>query len=158
MKRKAKTAEVKNSIEAKSAEVKNSIEAKTAEVKNSIKATVKDAEIQKDTLLSQLLQSYRLHTEWRLRVIDVYLVFLILTGIVQAIYMQLSGKYPLNAFLSSFIASVGSFVLTGLMANIANLRIQINRANNFKISTQRAFAEFCFANFVLFAFAINFVG
>jgi oligosaccharyltransferase complex subunit epsilon len=150
MKRKAKTAE--HSIEAKSSQVKNSIEATVKDSK------VKDAEIQKDTLLSQLLQSYRLHTEWRLRVIDVYLVFLILTGIVQAIYMQLSGKYPLNAFLSSFIASVGSFVLTGLMANIANLRIQINRANNFKISTQRAFAEFCFANFVLFAFAINFVG
>jgi oligosaccharyltransferase complex subunit epsilon len=37
----------------------------------------------------------------------------VLTGIVQFVYCALVGTFPFNAFLSGFISTVGSFVLTG---------------------------------------------
>jgi hypothetical protein len=37
----------------------------------------------------------------------------VLTGIVQFVYCALVGTFPFNAFLSGFISTVGSFILTG---------------------------------------------
>jgi len=49
--------------------------------------------------------------------IDAYLLFAMMTGIGQLIYCMLTfgrGGYPMNAFLGSFCAALGSFVLTGI--------------------------------------------
>lgn len=45
--------------------------------------------------------------------IDCYLVYIMLTGIIQFVYMILAGTFPYNAFLAGFISTVGSFVLAG---------------------------------------------
>ncbi|KAI8910922.1 DAD-1-like protein [Gorgonomyces haynaldii] len=73
------------------------------------------------------------------------------TGVTQMLYMLIVGQYPYNAFLSSFVTNVGSFCLG------ANLRIQLNPENK-GVHPQRAFADFVFAQLVLFGFCINFVG
>lgn len=49
----------------------------------------------------------------RLRLVDTYLLFVLLTGIVQFLYCCLVGSFPFNSFLSGFISTVSCFVLGG---------------------------------------------
>ena len=86
---------------------------------------------------------------------DSFLVYILLTGIIQFVYCCLMGTFPYNAFLSGFICSVGSFVL------MVCLRMQIDPANRelFKdTSRERAFADFVFCNLIMHFICINFIG
>lgn len=60
----------------------------------------------------------------RLKLIDLFLTFLVLLGILQFTYVLIIGNFPFNAFLGGFISCVGQFVLT------VNLRLQYNANNN----------------------------
>jgi oligosaccharyltransferase complex subunit epsilon len=62
--------------------------------------------------LEQLIDSYR-STPVKVKIMDVYLVYVLLTGIAQFAYCLLVGTFPFNSFLSGFISTVGCFVLTG---------------------------------------------
>lgn len=62
----------------------------------------------------------------RLKLIDLFLVFLVALGILQFVYVLLVGNFPFNAFLGGFISCVGQFVLT------VSLRLQIKSATKFK--------------------------
>ena len=66
-------------------------------------------------LIVRLWNSYVSNTSQSLLLIDVYLFFVMLTGIIQFIYVILAGNYPYNAFLAGFIVSVGNFVLAGIL-------------------------------------------
>ncbi|GAB5590634.1 Dolichyl-diphosphooligosaccharide-protein glycosyltransferase subunit dad1 [Umbelopsis nana] len=72
----------------------------------------------------RLVHSYHQNTSISLKFIDVYLVFIMASGVLQFLYMLAVGTFPYNAFLAGFISTVGSFVLT------ANLRIQTNAQNS----------------------------
>ncbi|KAI8380213.1 DAD/Ost2 [Blakeslea trispora] len=103
----------------------------------------------------KLVAQYRQNTPKQLKLIDIYLVYILFTGIFQFVYMVLAGTFPYNAFLGGFISTVGSFVLA------ANLRIQTNVENraSFKtISPERAFADFVVCSLLLHIFCINFLG
>lgn len=63
--------------------------------------------------LKRLAQSYHQNTTIGLKFIDVYLVFIMASGILQFLYMLAVGTFPYNAFLAGFISTVGSFVLAG---------------------------------------------
>ncbi|KAI0269034.1 DAD family-domain-containing protein [Russula aff. rugulosa BPL654] len=105
-----------------------------------------------------------LHTLWaaylnttpsRLKLVDAFLVFLVLSGVIQFVYCVLVTSFPFNAFLSGFASTVGQFVLT------ASLRSQVNIANRalFKaVSPERAFADFVVGSVVLHFFVFNFLG
>jgi len=90
-----------------------------------------------------LWNAYQKQTPARLKLIDSYLVFVMLSGIIQFVYCVLVTNFPFNAFLagyelkssfvfchadhetcSSFSSCVGQFVLT------ASLRSQVNPANS----------------------------
>ncbi|TPX30152.1 dolichyl-diphosphooligosaccharide---protein glycotransferase [Synchytrium microbalum] len=106
-------------------------------------------------LLQKLWTSYSQTTPQRLKLVDAWLIFVMLTGVIQFVYVILAGTYPYNAFLSGFCASVGSFVLA------ANLRIQSNPKNAEEFGNQspeRSFADFVFLSIVLYGFVINFIG
>ncbi|KAG2195989.1 DAD/Ost2 [Mucor mucedo] len=103
----------------------------------------------------KFVTGYKNDTPASLKLIDVYLVYILITGIIQFVYMALVGTFPYNAFLGGFISTVGSFVLA------SNLRIQTNTENKdeFKtISPERAFADFAVCNLILHLFCINFLG
>ncbi|RUP45388.1 hypothetical protein BC936DRAFT_148240 [Jimgerdemannia flammicorona] len=105
--------------------------------------------------IQKLTSSYAKDTPTTLKIIDGYLIYILLSGITQFVYMVLAGTYPYNAFLAGFAATVGSFVLA------ANLRIQTNIKNSadFKtISPERAFADFVVCNILLHFFVVNFIG
>ncbi|KAL5508099.1 OST2 [Sanghuangporus vaninii] len=105
--------------------------------------------------LQSLWKSYNVDTSPRLKLIDAFLVFIMLTGISQFLYCILVTNYPFNAFLAGFASSVGQFVLT------ASLRSQVNPQNKQSfsdVSPERAFADFAFGSIVLHFFVFNFLG
>jgi len=64
-------------------------------------------------ILRKLNNEYQTSTPKKLKLIDAYLVYVLLTGIVQFAYCLLVGTFPFNSFLSGFISTVGCFVLAG---------------------------------------------
>ncbi|KAG9102507.1 oligosaccharyltransferase complex subunit epsilon [Ceratobasidium sp. 370] len=103
----------------------------------------------------QLWRSYQNDTPDRLKLIDAFLVFIMVSGIVQFLHCVLVSNFPFNAFLAGFGSTIGQFVLT------ASLRSQVNPENrtHFKdVSPERAFADFCLGSIVLHFFVFNFLG
>ncbi|KAI8343449.1 DAD/Ost2 [Chlamydoabsidia padenii] len=103
----------------------------------------------------KFISAYKKDTNISLKLIDVYLVYIMLSGILQFVYMMIAGTFPYNAFLAGFISTVGSFVLA------VNLRIQTNSHNKDKfetVSPERAFADFAFCSLLLHFFCANFLG
>ncbi len=105
------------------------------------------------SIFSSFWNEYKRRTPQKLKIIDVFLTYLVLTGVLQFLYVVLVGTFPFNSFLSGFISTVGSFVLT------ASLRMQLNPNNKFTgISEERAFADFLLCNFIMFLVVVNFMG
>lgn len=105
--------------------------------------------------MSTLYNSYIENTPRRLKVIDAFLVFLMLSGIIQFIYCALITNFPFNSFIAGFASTVGQFVLA------ASLRIQANPENGKtfpKVSPERAFGDFLFGSVILHFFVFNFLG
>ncbi|CAF9910655.1 oligosaccharyltransferase complex subunit epsilon [Imshaugia aleurites] len=106
------------------------------------------------TVLFDLWQRYLNTTPQRVKLIDVFMAFLVVVGGLQFVYCVLVGNYPFNAFLAGFGATVGQFVLT------ASLRIQTNPENKREfgsVSHERAFADFVLGSLILHFFCVNFI-
>ncbi|KAF2217603.1 hypothetical protein CERZMDRAFT_19699, partial [Cercospora zeae-maydis SCOH1-5] len=106
------------------------------------------------SIITHIWSKYQTHTPQRVKLIDTFLGFLLIVGVLQFAYCVLAGNFPFNAFLSGFGATVGQFVLT------ASLRIQTNPENKAEfeqISHERAFADFVFGSLILHFFCVNFI-
>ncbi|KAG5419091.1 OST2 [Candida metapsilosis] len=79
------------------------------------------AELQ--SAINTTINDYLRHLTPKLKLIDIFLVFLVALGILQFIYVLLIGNFPFNAFLGGFAICVGQFVL------LVSLRLQINDHN-----------------------------
>ena len=66
------------------------------------------------SVLTKCYDEYVNHTSKKLKMVDAYLAYIMLTGIMQFVYCCLVGTFPFNSFLSGFISCVGSFVLGGM--------------------------------------------
>uniref|UniRef100_A0A8C4N874 Dolichyl-diphosphooligosaccharide--protein glycosyltransferase subunit DAD1 n=1 Tax=Eptatretus burgeri TaxID=7764 RepID=A0A8C4N874_EPTBU len=64
-------------------------------------------------VMTNLHKEYSAATPARLKLIDSYLAYVVLTGVIQFVYCCLVGTFPFNSFLSGFISCVGCFVLAG---------------------------------------------
>lgn len=64
-------------------------------------------------ILVKFYDEYNQTTPKKLKIVDSYLFYIMLTGIIQFAYCCLVGTFPFNSFLSGFISCVGSFVLGG---------------------------------------------
>ena len=64
-------------------------------------------------VLVRFFDEYKKTTPTKLKLVDAYLFYILLTGVVQFVYCCLVGTFPFNSFLSGFISCVGSFVLGG---------------------------------------------
>jgi oligosaccharyltransferase complex subunit epsilon len=107
------------------------------------------------SVLKRFYDDYSQTTPKKLKILDAYLLYILLTGILQFAYCCLVGTFPFNSFLSGFISSVGSFVLA------VCLRVQVNPQNKSEfvgISPERAFGDFIFAHVILHLVVINFMG
>ncbi|KAK6146473.1 hypothetical protein DH2020_020342 [Rehmannia glutinosa] len=111
--------------------------------------TAKDAQA-----LFQSLRSGYAGTPTNLKIIDLYIVFAVVTAVIQVVYMAVVGSFPFNSFLSGVLSCVGTAVLA------VSLRIQVNKDNKeFKdLPPERAFADFILCNLVLHLVIMNFLG
>ncbi|KAG0633006.1 DAD family-domain-containing protein [Tuber brumale] len=106
------------------------------------------------SILGGIFNNYSQSTPQRTKLIDAFLGFLVVTGVLQFVYCVIAGNYPFNAFLAGFSATVGQFVL------IASLRMQSNPANKpefSSVSPERAFADYVFCSIILHLFCTNFI-
>lgn len=71
-------------------------------------------------VLSKLFTSYK-SVPTKLKLIDAYLLYILLTGISQFVYCAIVGTFPFNAFLAGFISTVGCFVLGGLSSSFLDM-------------------------------------
>ena len=113
-----------------------------------------DTEATKAIFLT-IVNKYLSETPKRLKIIDSYLLYVMMTGAIQLLYALIVGSFPFNSILSGFISCVGSFVL-----GVA-LRLQVNDNNKdtfLGITNERAFADFIFAHIILHLVVINFIG
>lgn len=55
----------------------------------------------------------QIDTSKRLQLIDAYMGFILITGVVQFVHCVLVGTFPFNSFLAGFTSCVGSFVIAG---------------------------------------------
>lgn len=68
------------------------------------------------SVLVKFYDEYMSSTSKKLKIIDAYLFYVLITGVIQFAYCCLVGTFPFNSFLSGFISTVGSFVLGGMLA------------------------------------------
>ncbi|KAB7506833.1 UNVERIFIED_CONTAM: hypothetical protein RMT77_007462 [Armadillidium vulgare] len=107
------------------------------------------------SVLKNFYDDYLKNTPRKLKIIDVYILYIFLTGVIQFLYCCLVGTFPFNSFLSGFISTIGCFIL-GVC-----LRLQANPQNKhqfYGISPERGFADFIFAHVVLHLVVMNFIG
>lgn len=138
--------DVKKEIKKQPLKVETKVKTKAStsfmdEITNSINAAYK-----------QYLQD--LETSQKLRLIDTFLAFLVVVGIIQFGFCLIGGSFPFNAFLAGFSATVGQFVLT------VALRLQ-SVSENTKLFNgllpERAFGEYIFASLLLHFVLIHFI-
>ena len=106
-------------------------------------------------ICSTIWHTYCMETSKKLKIIDAYLLNVLLTGATKFSYALIIGSFPFNAILSGFISCVGSFVLG------VSLRLQVNSENKSifnGVTDERAFADFIFAHIILHLVVINFIG
>lgn len=65
------------------------------------------------TVLNKFYDEYVTNTPKKLKLIDAYLFYIVLTGVIQFAYCCLVGTFPFNSFLSGFISTISCFVLGG---------------------------------------------
>uniref|UniRef100_A0A023FE22 Dolichyl-diphosphooligosaccharide--protein glycosyltransferase subunit DAD1 n=1 Tax=Amblyomma cajennense TaxID=34607 RepID=A0A023FE22_AMBCJ len=106
-------------------------------------------------VVKRFFDEYTATTPKKMKIIDSYLVYVLLTGVVQFVYCCIVGTFPFNSFLSGFITCVASFVLGVCLRLQANPQ---NKSQFFGISPERAYADFIFAHIILHLVVINFIG
>ncbi|KAK8723738.1 hypothetical protein OTU49_011519 [Cherax quadricarinatus] len=106
-------------------------------------------------VIKNFYDEYMKNTPKKLKVVDAYLTYVLMTGVLQFVYCCIVGSFPFNSFLSGFICTVGCFVLG------VSLRLQANPQNKMQfrgISAERGFADFIFAHIILHLVTMNFIG
>jgi len=104
-------------------------------------------------IIGEFNNNYIKDTPQLLKIIDVFLAYILFTGIIQFAYCILVGTFPFNSFLSGFISTVGSFILT------VCLRIQVGPRSIFKgLTKERAFFDYLVASLILHLWVMNFMG
>nr|CAX77896.1 Dolichyl-diphosphooligosaccharide--protein glycosyltransferase subunit DAD1 [Schistosoma japonicum]CAX77902.1 Dolichyl-diphosphooligosaccharide--protein glycosyltransferase subunit DAD1 [Schistosoma japonicum]CAX77912.1 Dolichyl-diphosphooligosaccharide--protein glycosyltransferase subunit DAD1 [Schistosoma japonicum] len=107
------------------------------------------------SVVKEFLYKYKTTTPKKLRVLDAYLAYVLLTGIIQFIYCCIAGTFPFNSFLSGFISCVASFILA------VCLRMHSNPQNKnvfIPFCPESAYADFIFAHVILHLVVFNFIG
>ena len=60
-----------------------------------------------------LVAEYKKSATTQTKIVDLFLAFILVTGMLQFVYCVLVGSFPFNSFLSGFLSCVGMFALTG---------------------------------------------
>ncbi|KAI0990305.1 hypothetical protein GJ496_004367 [Pomphorhynchus laevis] len=105
-------------------------------------------------LIGTIFNNYTKSTPVKIKLIDSYIIYCFISGVIVFCYCALVGTFPFNSFLSAFVLCITSFVL-GL-----SLRLQTDpsSAHQFQITPHRALAEFLFTHVITLLAVVNFLG
>ncbi|VVT56578.1 uncharacterized protein SAPINGB_P005160 [Magnusiomyces paraingens] len=122
--------------------------------KIAIKSSTTNADLEASNALVKLINKYFETASTRLRLIDCFMAFLVLVGVLQFVIVLIIGTYPFNAFLGGFASTIGQFVL------LAGLRIQTSKANASQfpsVTPERAIADFIVGSLLLHFMVYHFI-
>ena len=68
-----------------------------------------------------LMAEYKKNATTQTKISDLFLAFILVTGILQVLYCVIVGSFPFNSFLSGFLSCVGMFALTGTFVRIQDM-------------------------------------
>ena len=98
-------------------------------------------------------EEYNKSHSTEIKLIDLFLVYAVLSALIQFIYAFVFGSYPFNSFISGIVSSIGLFIFT------VCLRLQIIEPATFgNISKKRAYIDFVICNLILNFIIITFMG
>eukprot|EP01041_Mallomonas_annulata_P006411 gene6411-12965_t len=100
---------------------------------------------------SKVISEYKRHITKKLLMIDAFIVFTVVTGACQALYVAMVGTFPFNSFLSSFLCCMGMFTLG------VSLRLQLTSSEFKNVNPEKAFGDFVFCSLVLFFVVVSFM-
>eukprot|EP00922_Rhytidocystis_sp_ex-Travisia-forbesii_P058481 GHVS01086422.1.p1 GENE.GHVS01086422.1~~GHVS01086422.1.p1 ORF type:complete len:114 (+),score=4.96 GHVS01086422.1:26-367(+) len=103
--------------------------------------------------ITSIRSSYAKETPKIIRLLDIFLSFLLTMGLMQLLYaFAIRTTFPFNSLLSGLFSCVGAFTLT------LNLRLQLANMEKLCVSTERAFADYLLCNFLLFMGVFTLMG
>ncbi|KAJ1974042.1 Dolichyl-diphosphooligosaccharide-protein glycosyltransferase subunit dad1 [Dimargaris verticillata] len=105
-------------------------------------------------LVQWLQRSYWTTTPQSLKLIDAYIAFTVVVGVLQFVYCLLVSSFPYNAFLAGFGSAVASFTF----ATVLRIRVNPKNTEYAHLSPERAFAEFVVCHVVLHFIVANYLG
>ncbi|KAJ1960921.1 oligosaccharyltransferase complex subunit epsilon, partial [Dimargaris xerosporica] len=86
--------------------------------------------------------------------IDAYIAFTVVVGVLQFVYCLLISSFPYNAFLAGFGSAVASFAF----ATALRIRVNPNNTEYAHLSPEQAYAEFVVCHIVLHFLVANYLG
>lgn len=101
-----------------------------------------------EEFLKPLIETYMKETSSRVKMIDCFLAFQLLTAIVVLIYGFLFCHNPLNSFLSALFSCLGTFVFT--------MSLRLRESNGER--SRKYFVEYVFCVILLQLSVANFLG
>ena len=114
-------------------------------------------------MCKDLSERYMKETTLQVKYLDVFISFAATTAFLQAVYCFIVGTYPFNSFLSGFIISLGTCVLSSIAffhfaLHVVCFRMGITSKEFETVSNNRVFAEYCFCMLLLFLVVCNYLG
>lgn len=110
-------------------------------------------------VLQDVWNAYNVAVPAPLKKIDVFLAYVLVTGIAQFAYGLFVGTFPFNSFLGGFISCVGVFVLTVSLRMQVDPRVRKQELNRWSdLSVRRAYVDWLFCNLILHMAVLNFLG
>lgn len=104
-------------------------------------------------IVREFRAKYASETDTRVKILDVGIVYVTLTLLVEFAYVLLVGTFPFNAFLSGFFSALTSLVL------LLGVRTQVVHRKEFTwASSERSIAELLFCAVILHVGVMNFLG
>eukprot|EP00916_Digyalum_oweni_P019770 GHVL01033008.1.p1 GENE.GHVL01033008.1~~GHVL01033008.1.p1 ORF type:complete len:108 (+),score=4.55 GHVL01033008.1:35-358(+) len=102
-------------------------------------------------VIKSVWNDYEKKTPDKAKLCDLFMLFLFLILLVQVCYALIAGLVPYNSFLSGLLSSIGTMTFTGC------LRLQIMKPDEFKMSTQRLFADYLVTLLVFQVALVNYL-
>ncbi len=102
-----------------------------------------------------IVKDYKKSVNMKIKMIDAWCVYCIVTCFVQILYRMMVGTYPFNSFLAGVFCHIAMAALgVSLRYTITN-----NNEKDFQaVSLERAVADFVFCHMVLFFIVFSFMG
>jgi len=70
-------------------------------------------------IVGTLLKNYSTETPTRVKLLDLFTVYSLLTAVVLFVYVAMVGTFPFNSFLAAFITAIGAATLTSTCVVLA---------------------------------------